>query len=305
MMDGLRKICSGRQNLAMQFSPNNMLFTVSMVDAGTVDLIRSFGVNVISSAELVAEFESAWSEEQIETHFAARDSIDSIVDETFREIGHRVRNGGTTEFAIQQCIVEAFRRERLISDGPPIVAINENCSNPHYVPSREHFAQIDVGDLVLLDVWGKKDVKNSVYYDISWVAFAGDVVPDRVVKVFDIVRCARDAAIDKVRSSVQEEKRIAGWEVDRAAREIIERAGYGGYLRNRVGHSIGIDVHGNGANIDDYESHEERSLLPNTCFSIEPGIYLPDFGLRSEVNMLVREMSAEVTGKVQEKIVLL
>ncbi len=305
LVERLREMLSGVRDVAMQFSPNNMIFTVSVVDAGTVDLIRSFGKNVVSSANLVAQFEATWTEEQIRSHFAARDSIDSIMAAVFPEIGRRARNGGTSEFEIQQWLVDAFRRDYLVADGPPIVAVNQNSGNPHYLPSSEHCARIGEGDFVLLDVWGKKNTPGAVYYDISWTGFVGHSLPDRVREIFEIVRRSRDAAIEKVRTDVGGGKKLCGWEVDKASRDVLAAAGYGQYLNNRVGHSIGTGVHGNGANMDNFESHDDRELIPNTCFSIEPGIYLPEFGLRSEVNMLVRKGSAEVTGRIQQEVVLL
>ena len=305
LVDRLRELLRGLPAVAMQFSPNNMVFTISTADAGTVDLIRSFGVSVISSANLVARFEATWTEGQVRSHFAAGKSIDAIMTAVFPEIAHRVRNGGTNEYEIQQWLVEAFRREALVADSPPIVAVNEHSSDPHYSPTADHNARISEGDFVLLDVWGKKEMPGSVYYDISWTGYVGRSVPDRVREIFDIVRRSRDAGIEKVTTSIARGEKLAGWEVDKAARDVLEAAGYGKYLNNRVGHSIGTEVHGNGANMDNFESHDERELLPNTCFSIEPGIYLPEFGLRSEVNMLVRPSSAEVTGRVQSEVVLI
>jgi Xaa-Pro dipeptidase len=305
LVDRLRGMLSGLPAVAMQFSPHNMLFTVSTADAGTVDLIRSFGVNVISSANLVARFEATWTEGQIRSHFAAGHAIDNIMAAVFPEIGRRVRNGGTNEYEIQQWLVEAFGREGLIADGPPIVAVNQNSSDPHYVPTADHNTQIQEGDVVLLDVWGKKNTPDAVYYDISWVGFVGRQLSNRVREIFEIVRSSRDAGIEKVTTAIAAGKKLCGWEVDKAARDVLEAAGYGKFLNNRVGHSIGTEVHGNGANMDNFESRDEREVLPHTCFSIEPGIYLPEFGLRSEVNMLVRPGSAEVTGRVQQEMVLI
>jgi Xaa-Pro aminopeptidase len=301
----LRTLVSQMPAVAMQFSPENMIFLLSTADAGTVDLIRSFGVKVVSSADLVARFEATWDGKQIEAHFAAARSIDAIMDAVFPEIGRRVRKGGTTEFEIQQWIVGAFRRQGLEADSPPIVAVNRNSSDPHYAPTAERCEPIREGDVVLLDVWGKLDQPDAVYYDISWTGFVGRSAPSRVLEIFDIVRRSRDAAIQKVSGDIGAGRKVAGWEADKAARDVLEHAGYSQYLNNRVGHSIGTEVHGNGANIDNFESHDERELIPNTCFSIEPGIYLPEFGLRSEVNMLVREGSAEVTGRVQNELVLI
>jgi Xaa-Pro dipeptidase len=305
LVDTLREMLSELPSVAMQFSPNNMIFTVSTVDAGTADLIRSFGVKVISSANLVARFEATWTEEQIRSHFEAGRAIDNIMTAVFPEIGRRVRKGRTNEYEIQHWLVEAFRRENLIADGPPIVAVNENSSDPHYVPTADQNTRIREGDFVLLDVWGKKNATGAVYYDISWTGFVGRSLPDRVREIFDIVRRSRDAGIEKVTTAAVGGKKLAGWEVDKAARDVLESAGYAKYLNNRVGHSIGTEVHGNGANMDNFESHDEREVLPNTCFSIEPGIYLPEFGLRSEVNMLVRARSAEVTGRIQQEMVLI
>jgi Xaa-Pro aminopeptidase len=225
--------------------------------------------------------------------------------EVFPETGRRVRNGGTTEFEMQQWLVEAFQREKLIADSPPIVAVNQNSSDPHYVPTSDRCTAIREGDLVLLDVWGKLERPNSVYYDISWTGFVGRSAPARILEVFDIVRRSRDAGIEKVTTDIAAGKKLAGWEVDKAARDVLASAGYSQYLNNRVGHSIGTEVHGNGANIDNFESRDEREIIPNTCFSIEPGIYLPEFGLRSEVNVLVRRGSAEVTGGIQRELLLI
>jgi Xaa-Pro aminopeptidase len=305
LLGSLESILQPYRRIAMQFSPNNLIFTVSLVDAGTVDLIRSFGKEVVSSANLVARFEATWTDEQIASHFAARDSIDEIMRAVFPEIGRRVRTGGTSEYEIQRWLLECFDREDLISDSPPIVAVNQNSSNPHYAPSAEHSSRIAIGDFVLLDVWAKKRATDAVYYDISWTGFVGQSVPDRVTEIFDIVRKSRDTAIAKVQAGIGSGRKVCGWEVDKAARGVIEAAGYGGYFNNRTGHSIGTEVHGNGANMDNFELRDERELIPDTCFSIEPGIYLPEFGLRSEINMLVRERSAEITGRVQNEVVLI
>jgi Xaa-Pro aminopeptidase len=305
LVDGLREILSGTRNLAMQFSPDNMIFTVSIVDAGTADLIRSFGKNIVSSANLVAQFEATWTEEQIASHLAAGEAIDAIMAAAFREIGRRVRSGGTTEFQIQQWLAEAFRRENLVADSPAIVAVNDNSSNPHYAPTAEHSAAIREGDFILLDVWGKKDTRRAVYYDISWTGAVGSSLPERVGEIFGIVSRSRDAGIEKVRTGIAAGKTLCGWEVDKASRDVLVNAGYGQYLNNRVGHSIGTEVHGNGANMDNFESRDDRELLPNSCFSIEPGIYLPEFGLRSEVNMLVQAGAARVTGRIQNEVVLI
>ena len=305
LFDKLKSMLASHRDLAMQYSPNNIVFTVSLVDGGTIDLVRGLGKNVVSSADMVAQFEATWSEEQIRSHFAARDAIDAVTAAAFQEIGRRVRNGGTTEHGIQQWFVEAFGRENLLADDPPIVAVNANAGNPHYGPSADHPVAIHEGDLVLLDVWGKKNTPDAVYYDITWMGFVGKAPSDRMRQIFEVVRDARDAGVKTVVEAIAAGRRIAGWEVDRATRAHIKQKGFGDYFIHRTGHSIGTDVHANGANMDDLEIHDERQILPNSCFSIEPGIYLPEFGVRSEVNMLVRAKSAEVTGKIQREIVII
>jgi Xaa-Pro aminopeptidase len=301
----LKTFLGDHKTIAMQYSPNNLVFTVSLVDAGTIDLIRSMGKNIVSAADLIAQFEATWTDEQIQTHFAARDSVDKITAAAFVEIGRRVRNGGTNEHAIQQWLLEAFQRENLVTDDPPVVAVNTNSGNPHYEPHAESAAPIRDGDFVLLDIWGKKNTPGAVYYDITWTGYVGKAPSDKQREIFQIVRDARDAGVKTVLEAKAAGQRIAGWQVDRATRDHIQKSGYGDYFIHRTGHSIGTDVHSNGANMDDLEIHDERQILPNSCFSIEPGIYLPEFGVRSEVNVLVRPDRAEVTGKIQREIVII
>jgi len=305
LFDQVKAMLSTHRDIAMQYSPNNLVFTISLVDAGTIDLVRGLGKNVVSSGDLVALFEATLTDEQIQSHFAARDSIDRILATAFQEIGRRVRNGGTTEHAIQQWFMEAFARENLLTDDPPIVAVNANSGNPHYEPHSDGSAQIREGDFVLLDVWGKKNTPGAVYYDITWTGYVGKAPSDKHREVFEIVRDARDVGVKTVESAITAGKAIAGWEVDRAVRDHIKGKGYGQYFFHRTGHSIATEIHSNGANMDDLEIHDERRILPNSCFSIEPGIYLPEFGVRSEIDMLVRSKSAEVTGKIQREIVII
>jgi Xaa-Pro dipeptidase len=305
LFDGIKGMVAAHRDIAMQYSPNNIVFTVSLVDGGTVEMIRGLGKNIVSSADLVARFEATLSDDQIRSHFEARDAIDAITSAAFQEIGRRVRNGGTTEHAIQQWFMEAFRRENLVTDDPPIVAVNANSGNPHYEPHAEHPVPIKEGDFVLLDVWAKKNRPGAVYYDITWTGFVGKTPSDRQRLVFEVVRGARDAGVKTVVQAIAAGRKIAGWEVDRATRDHIKKAGFGDYFIHRTGHSIATDIHANGANMDDLEIHDERQILPNTCFSVEPGIYLPEFGVRSEVNVLVRPKSAEVTGKIQSEIVII
>jgi len=305
LFDKLKTVLDGCKTVAMQYSPNNLVFTISLVDAGTIDLIRSFGKTVVSSGDLVARFESTWTIEQIKTHFAAAKAVDAITVDAFKEIGRRVRNGGTTEYEIQQWFMEAFTRGGLVTHDPPIVAVNANSGNPHYEPHAVGSAAIREGDFVLLDVFAKMNTPEAVYYDITWVGFVGAAPSKRMREVFEVVRQARDSGVKTVTDAIGSGKTLAGWEVDCAARSTIQKAGYGDYFIHRTGHSIGTDIHSNGANMDDLEIHDERLIQPNSCFSVEPGIYLPEFGVRLEVDVLVRPGSAEVTGKIQSEIVII
>jgi Xaa-Pro dipeptidase len=305
LFDQIKVILANYRDIAMQYSPNNLVFTVSLVDGGTIDLVRGLGKNVVSSCDLVALFEATLTDEQIKSHFAARDAIDAITATAFQEIGRRVRNGGTNEHEIQKWILEAFRRENLVADDFPVVAVNANSGNPHYSPDPANSKPIREGDFVLLDIWAKKDTPEAVYYDITWTGFVGKSPSDRMREIFNVVRQARDVGVKTVQSGVSGGKRMAGWEVDRAVRNYIKSAGFEQHFIHRTGHSIATDVHANGANMDDLEIHDERRILPNSLFSIEPGIYLPEFGVRLEVNMLVRPQGAEVTGTIQNEIVVI
>jgi Xaa-Pro aminopeptidase len=291
------------KRIAMQYSPNNDIMYVSLVDGGMLELIGSFGVGVGTSADLVSRFEATLTDDQIATHFAARDAMDKIMAATFQEIGHRVRNGGWDEWGVRQWIGEAFQREHLVTDDLPIVGANENAGNPHYEPTAEIHKPIHAGDLVLLDMWAKKDTPGAVYYDITWTGVLGQPTAKHH-EVFHIVRDARKAGAQKVIDAFNSNTRIEGWEVDEATRAVIDRAGYGEWFVHRTGHSIGTSVHGNGANMDNLETKDTRQILPNTLFSVEPGIYLPEFGVRSEVDVLVHNGKAQVTGAQQEELVI-
>jgi Xaa-Pro dipeptidase len=301
----LKAMLAPYKTVAMQYSPNNLIPYIGLVDAGTVELVRGFGKDIVSSGDLVARFEAVWSEDQIKSHYAAGEAVDRITQAAFQEIGRLARNGGSTEYAIQQWIGEAFRREGLTAEDLPIVGVNANSGNPHYEPRAQGSSPIKQGDFVLLDIWAKKNTPNAVYYDITWTGVIGQP-SEKHVKIFNIVREARDTGVRKVTEAFAAKQRIRGWEVDEATRGHIASAGYGQYFTHRTGHSIGVNIHGNGANIDNLETKDDREIIPNTCFSIEPGIYLPgEFGVRSEVNVLVRNGSAEVTGRIQHELVLI
>lgn len=305
MVDGLRGLLRGARRVAMQYSPHCAVPYIAMVDAGTVELVRSLGVEVASSANLVQFFESRWSEQQLEYHLEAGRRIDRIRAAAFARIGARQRaDERVTEFEIQQFILDQFRQQGLTTDHGPDVAVNANASNPHYNPTRESCAEIRRGDLVLIDLWAKLDVPGGVYYDITWTGYCGARPPEAMLKIFNIVTAARDAAVCLVQDAVSASQPLAGYQVDDAARQVIRQAGYEQYFFHRTGHSIGGEVHGTGANMDNLETHDERRIIPWTCFSIEPGIYLPAFGIRSEVNVFVDEHAARVTGEVQRELVL-
>jgi len=300
----LAAILKRYKRIAMQYSPNNDIMYVSLVDGGMLELIRSFGVEVGTSADLVSRFEATLTEEQIATHFAARDAMDPIMAATFKEIGYRVRNGGWDEWGVRQWIGEAFKRERLVTDDLPIVGVNENSGNPHYEPTAEITKPIKPGDFVLLDMWAKKDTPGAVYYDITWTGVLGEPSAKQQ-EIFQIVRDARKAGSQAVIDAFASGRRIEGWEVDEATRNVIKKAGYGEWFVHRTGHSIGTNVHGNGANMDNLETKDTRQILTNTLFSVEPGIYLPEFGVRSEIDVLVHNGAAQVTGRQQEELVII
>jgi Xaa-Pro dipeptidase len=302
--EALKKMLEGKKRVAMQYSHLNDIPYIGLVDAGTVELVKSFGVDIVSSADLVQVFEARWSAEALATHLEAGKSVHAIVRQAFAVIGEAVCSGKTIgEYDVQQEIVRLFAAQGLEADEAAIVAVNENTANPHYSPSESASAPIRAGDFVLLDVWGKLKTPGAVYFDITWTGFVGEDVPTSHTQLFDVVREARDAAVDLVKRARREGRPLRGYQVDDAARGVITRHGYGEFFVHRTGHSIGEDVHGNGANMDNFETHDDRRVIPGTCFSVEPGIYLPEFGVRSEVNVYVEEHDARVTGEIQQAII--
>jgi Xaa-Pro dipeptidase len=302
----LAKALGRAKKVAMQYSPKNEIPYVAMVDAGTVELVRSAGVKVVSSADLVQKYDACWSLGQLESHLEAGVAIDRIVHEAFHLAAKSVREKKTlTEYDLKEWILKEFDAAGLWTEEGPDIAVGAHASDPHYGPLPGKSSPIREGDLLLLDVWGKKKTPGSVYYDVTWIGFLGAKVPDKYAKVFGIVRDARDKAVELIRSSIAAGKPLQGWQVDKAARAVIEKAGYGKYFFHRTGHSIGERVHGNGVNMDGLETHDVRHLIPGTCNSVEPGIYLPEFGIRSEVNIYVGEREARVTGAVQKEVLAL
>ena len=302
----LKKILAGTKNVAMQYSPKNAIPYVAMVDAGTVELVRSCGAKVATSADLVQKYEACWTPEQLHSHLEAGQAIDRIVREAFALAAKGVRERKpVTEYQLQQWILREFDQAGLTTEEGPDVAVNGHASDPHYAPSQDHPTPIAAGDLLLLDVWGKTKTPESVYYDISWVGYLGSTVPEKFAKVFKVLVAARDKAVALIQASVASGKALQGWQVDQAARGVVEKAGYGKYFIHRTGHNIGTTVHGNGVNMDGLETHDSRHLIPGTCSSVEPGIYLPEFGMRSEVNVYVGKDQARVTGALQTEILAL
>jgi Xaa-Pro dipeptidase len=302
----LGKLLGRAKNVAMQYSPKNQIPYVAMVDAGTIELIRAAGAKVLSSADLVQKYEACWTAEQLESHQRAGAVIDRTVAGAFQHAANCVRQKTPiTEYDLQQWIRGEFDKAGIATEQGPDVAVNAHASDPHYGPKPDGSSPIREGDLLLLDVWGKMKTSRSVYYDITWVGYLGAKVPDKIAKVFKVVRDARDKAVDLIRTNIAAGKPLQGWQVDKAARAVIEKAGYGKYFFHRTGHNIGESVHGNGANMDGLETRDVRHLIPKTCTSIEPGIYLPEFGIRSEVNVYIDEREARVTGAVQHEILAL
>jgi Xaa-Pro dipeptidase len=301
----LEAMLEGSAKIAMQYSPRNAIMYVSMVDAGTVECIRAMGKEVVSSADLVSEFESVLTEAQIATHYAAQKKIDDILAEGWRELGRRARTPkGTDEYEMVQWLGEAMRREGLVWEHGPNVSCGPNSADSHYEPSAERSRTIRSGDFVLIDIWGKLDQPAAVYYDITWTGVIDRPATEREKAVFGVAIQARDAAVDAIQNAYAQGRPIAGWEADDAAREVIRRAGFEDQFTHRTGHNITSEIHGSGAHLDNLETHDTRILRPGTCFSVEPGIYFPgEFGVRSEINMITRPGRAEVTGRIQRELV--
>lgn len=297
---GLLKILGKSRRVAMQYSPLCAVPYVAMVDAGTVELVRSLGVEVVSSAELIQEFEACLTETQFASHLEAGKVMDEIRAGAFRLIGQNL--GTIDELTVRDWIRDEFSRNGLITDAGPIVGVNSNAGNPHYDPTPETNQKIAPGDFVLIDMWAKFDRPDAVFYDITWTGISGEP-SSRVQRVFDAVRDARDKSVELVKTAISEGREICGFEVDDAARNHIRGQGFGDWFVHRTGHSIGTEVHGAGANMDNFETHDERRLMTGSLFSIEPGIYLEDFGVRSELNMFVRQGQALTTGEIQRELV--
>lgn len=302
LKDALKK----SSRIVMEYSAQNDIPYISLIDAGTAEMVRSTGVEIVSSGDLVQMFESRWSDPQRESHFEAARLVNMVKDKGFEFIGDALRKGKSIgEYDVQQYMWDLFMKNNLIADHPMIVAVNANASNPHYTPDESHTTPIREGDLVLIDIWAKLNQPSTIYGDITWMGFAGREVPARMKEIFQIVKDAQQASFKFIESNFRQGKTTYGWEADDAARNVIASKGYGDYYLHRTGHNIGQQVHGNGANLDNLETRDRRRLIMGTGFSIEPGIYLKDFGVRSEIDVYIGENGPVITSPHQTEILTL
>ena len=307
---GLASLLQNQKKIAMQYSPNNDIMYVSMVDAGTVEFLRALGKEIVTSADLVSQFEAVLTADQIASHAAAQRAIDLILVGAWTEIARCLRPpsgvdrpDGLTEYDMVVWLQEAMHREGLVWENGPDVSVNANTSDTHYEPTADHAAPIREGDFLLIDIWGRLDSSTSIFYDVTWTGVVGREPTKKEQLVFDTVRRARDAAISVVESAFAQNRPIQGFEADDAARTVIRDAGFAEFFTHRTGHNIAHEIHGSGAHLDNLETHDVRRILPQTCFSVEPGIYLPEFGVRSEINMITAPGKAWVSGRIQQELV--
>ena len=302
---GLRNLLEGVKRVAMEYSPGNNIPYLSRVDAGTIEAIRELGIEVGSSGDLVQRFEAIWTDAAYQSHVAASEKLYEIKDRTFQLIRERMQSGSAlNEYEVQQRMVGWYQELGLKVERPNVSA-QENAGNPHYMPPRDGSRSIRPNELVLIDLWGKLPAPGAVFADITWVGYTGAQVPEEFARAFGAAAAGRDAAVELVRSSARSGADLRGWQVDRACRDVIDSAGYGDLFIHRTGHSLGEEVHGNGVHMDDYETRDDRRLIAGTGFTIEPGVYNDRFGVRTEINMFVRERDASVTGPLQKEIVVI
>lgn len=306
MQERLREVLPATGQIAMEYSPMNDVPTVSYVDAGMIELLRSFGVDLVTSANLVQEFQAKWSAEQLRSHIAAAQVVHAAQQSAFKMIETALQtHKPINEYEVQQFILQRFAAANCVTDSAPIVAVNANASNPHYAPNANRHSPIRAGDVILIDLWAKQKAPRAVFADITWMGFAGAEPPERVQLVFDTVKQARDRGVDFLRKNWQADKPVKGYEVDQAVRQYITEANFGDYFVHRTGHSLGTEVHANGVNIDSYETRDSRALIPGVAFSIEPGVYLPEFGVRSEINVYLGDSGPEIYTEPQQELVTL
>ncbi len=306
MRDRLQALLPIGRPLAMEYSPMNDVPTVSYVDAGMLELLRSFGAQIVTSAQLIQEFQARWSEAQLQTHVAAAKILHEAQAQAFEMIAAALRaNRQIDEYEVQQFIVQKFADGDCLSDAAPIVAVNANASNPHYAPTDKAHSPIRKGDVILIDLWAKKKSPGAVFADITWMGYAGQQIPARVQEVFNVVKTGRDRGVEFLRAKSAAKETVHGYQVDEAVRGYITAAGYGQYFVHRTGHSLGMLTHDNGVNIDSYETHDTRAITPGVAFSIEPGIYLPDFGIRCEINVYMGAAGPEIHTPPQQEMTVL
>jgi Xaa-Pro aminopeptidase len=303
---GLDRLLKGLTTIAMEYSPMCAIPYLSRVDAGTAEMIRARGVEIVSSGDLVQQFEAAWTPGQLATHRAASASLHRIKDRAFEAASAALGRGrAVTEFELQQQMMEWFGDEGLVTDSPPVVALGPNAGNPHYLPAADASRPIVADHVLLLDLWGKSRDAGAVFADITWVGMTAARVPEEVSRAFGAIARARDAAVQRVSDAARDGRDVRGWEVDDAARSVLTSEGYGASIMHRTGHSLGESVHGNGVHMDDYETHDDRRLLPGTGFTVEPGLYFDTFGVRTEINVYRGEREVLVTGPRQSEVVTL
>ena len=301
----LSDMLTSAERIAMEYSPQGALPRVSRIDAGTLELVRSFGVEVVSSADLLQHATQRWDEEQLRSHLAAADTLGTIVQQAFRRIGDTI-DDGQTEFDIAEYIRQRFVEEDMIVTDGPVVAANAHAADPHFEPTEENSSVIRRGDWVLIDLWTRQPHEDAMFADITWTAYVGDCVPARHQQVFDAVIRGRDAAVDMLEQAHREDRTLEGWQLDAAAREYITQAGFGDYFNHRLGHSLGREVHSNAVNLDGWETHDTRRLIPGIAVTVEPGIYLPgEFGVRSEIDLFMGNNGPQITTQVQRDVVLI
>ena len=300
----LAHLLGGARRVAMEYSPLGVLPRVSRVDAGTLEMVRGLGTEVVSSADLLQQATQRWSEEQLRSHLAAAEMLGRIVQESFTYIGENL-SSSPTEYQVAEFIRRRFVEEGLESPDGPIVAVNSHASDPHFEPTEESSSSIGPGDWVLMDVWGRLEGEEAMYADITWTGYVGDTVPALHRKVFDAVIGARDAAVAELEAAFGEARPVEGWQLDKVARNFIAEAGYGDYFNHRLGHSLGREVHSNAVNLDGWETHDTRKVIPGIAVTIEPGIYLPEFGVRSEIDVYISEEGPRVTTEIQRSVVLI
>ena len=304
MIEKLRNELGLSGRVAMEYTPECALPRVSNVDGGTLDLVRSLGVEVIPSADLLQYATQRWNKEQFESHMYAAEKLTLIVLEAFRYIGDSL-DSGVTEYDVQAFIRNRFLEEGMIVTDGPAVAVNEHASDPHFDPTPENSSRIKRGDWVLIDLWTRLPDEDAMFGDITWTAYVGSDVPDKQREVFNIVIGARDAALAEIENAFREGRAIQGWELDKVARDYIAEAGYGDYFSHRLGHSLGREVHSNAVNLDSWETHDTRQLIPGIAVTIEPGIYIPEFGVRSEIDVFISDNGPQVTTQMQRDVVLI